>query len=532
MEVEIFLHGTPKGYNFVGKSDEFSYCSTFYTNRNESEKLVIEIRNSVNKVYCYYTYIKSKNVSSIDIRPGGYVAITVRIDNYCKDTIAIFFILKSIYRKHVIGNFVQEVGDMTKYIVENLSVKEDELDNMMRTLVQLLSLQILSNDFVPVSMEVIPNKKGSEQQYNLLDCSAEQVLNAIKRNGRASVSLVYPSAQERQLRAKMESEIINMRHSLEDKLCQQEKQFQDLLSQNRDFHSEIEVIRHKLNSSEKDKLHLLDENAKLKSIINDLKNKERKLSEQANLRDEIAKVSEPLLRLNGLLQRYWTVVPSLQNNQTSIRRFDADFEKRRPEKVSSFKNSNIWKIALLIFALASILLLTVLFFQIKLYSKYNSSYVEEPKVELKTDIEPTNVIESKTEQVSSVIENFDGARIDIKGYSGKGGLQYGKEYILFVSDRYSKPIEDVDGIKWHCDGGFIDTYDRASARLKVKRDSGYVRIACYLPNGRSIERELKIHSVTEGNSSMQASRPSPVRISKKEESVSKQQPSKNSKFKE
>ena len=267
----------------------------------------------------------------------------------------------------------------------------------------------------------------------------------------------------------------------------------------------------------------------LEDKLSESERKNKILSDQANLKTELTKISEPLIRLNTLLQRFGIAAPSLQKNQTAMRRFDADFEKKRPEKVSSFKNSNIWKIALLIFALASILLFVVLLFQVKLYSKYNNSYVEEPKDELKTDIEPTNVIESKTEQVSSVIENFDGARIDIKGYSGKGGLQYGKEYILFVSDRYSKPIEDVDGIKWHCDGGFIDTYD---TRLKVKRDSGYVRIVCYLPNGRSIERELKIQSVTEGNSSMQASRPTPVRISKKEESVSKQLPSKNSKFKE
>ena len=42
----------------------------------------------------------------------------------------------------------------------------------------------------------------------------------------------------------------------------------------------------------------------------------------------------------------------------------------------------------------------------------------------------------------------------------------------------------------------------------------------------------KIQSVTEDNSSMQTSKLSPVRISKKDESVSKQLPSKNSKFKE
>lgn len=72
MEVEMFLHNKPKGYSFIGKSDEFSYCSIFYTNQNEDEELVIELRNIGNTTFYYYTYIKSKNVNDADLRPGGY----------------------------------------------------------------------------------------------------------------------------------------------------------------------------------------------------------------------------------------------------------------------------------------------------------------------------------------------------------------------------------------------------------------------------------------------------------------------------
>lgn len=295
---------------------------------------------------------------------------------------------------------------------------------------------------------------------------------------------------------------------------------------------EKEKVSSELDNHIKQRNILKDHVCALEMELQESKQKIKILSDQANLKTELVKISEPIIRLNALLQRVGISVPSLQKVPAPIKRFDAEIERRRPEKAPSYRSSNIWKVALLLFALISILLILVLFFQIKLYSQYNNSYVQEPKVELKTDVEPTNVIESKTEQVSSVIENLDGARIDIKGYSGKGGLQYGKEYILFVSDRYSKPIEDVDGIKWNCDGGEIDVYGRVSARLRINRNNGFIRIMCVLPNGRSIERELKIQSVTEDNSSMQTSKPSPVRISKKDESVSKQLPSKNSKFKE
>jgi len=261
--------------------------------------------------------------------------------------------------------------------------------------------------------------------------------------------------------------------------------------------------------------------AKVCALEEELQNSSKKiksLSEQANLKMELAHISGPLMSINALLQRYGIAAPSPQNN-TYRHRFDADLERRRLEKVPAYKTSKIWKIALILFALASILLLVVLFFQIKLYSKYNNSYVEEPKVELKTDVEPTNAIESKEEQALPVIEDYDGARIGIKGYSGKGRLQYGKEYVLFLSNRDSQPIEGTDGIIWDCDGGIIDNLGGSHAHLKIKRDSGSVRIVCHLPNGQQLERELEIQSLVVSDILDKRSEPYYVPDNKKEKGI-------------
>lgn len=524
MNVEIYIHGTTDGYDaYTTATDKDQYIQTFYGAEYNDQSLIVETKIVESNIYCYYTYYR-KNIQTYVGRPGGYIGMTLRTDSFVRNVQVMYQVMDMIYSQFITGSIVSD-ADNRKFIVRNL---KENTKKVVDQIVNLLSQTIQTKDIVKMDESFLGNA-GAALSYNPCDNRCKDLISEYKK---AEKLIISPSSSllREQLKAKeYQQKLEYIKKETEERYVSQLHKMQ---SENKKLQKERDGILADLHTHVETQKKLENHVCALEDKLSESERKNKILSDQANLKTELTKISEPLIRLNTLLQRFGIAAPSLQKNQTAMRRFDADFEKKRPEKVSSFKNSNIWKIALLIFALASILLFVVLLFQVKLYSKYNNSYVEEPKVELKTDIEPTNVIESKTEQVSSVIENFDGARIDIKGYSGKGGLQYGKEYILFVSDRYSKPIEDVDGIKWHCDGGFIDTYDRVSARLKVKRDSGYVRIVCYLPNGRSIERELKIQSVTEGNSSMQASRPTPVRISKKEESVSKQLPSKNSKFKE
>ena len=524
MNVEIYIHGTTDGYDaYTTATDKDQYIQTFYGAEYNDQSLIIETKIVENNIYCYYTYFR-KNIQTYVGRPGGYIGMTLRTDSFVRNVQVMYQVMDMIYSQFITGSIVSD-ADNRKFIVRNL---KENTKKVVDQIVNLLSQTIQTKDIVKMDESFLGNA-GAALSYNPCDNRCKDLISEYKKAEKLIISPSSSLLREQQKAKEYQQKLEYIKKETEERYVSQLHKMQ---SENKKLQKERDGILDDLHTHVEMQKKLENHVCALEDKLSESERKNKILSDQANLKTELTKISEPLIRLNTLLQRFGIAAPSLQKNQTAMRRFDADFEKKRPEKVSSFKNSNIWKIALLIFALASILLFVVLLFQVKLYSKYNNSYVEEPKDELKTDIEPTNVIESKTEQVSSVIENFDGARIDIKGYSGKGGLQYGKEYILFVSDRYSKPIEDVDGIKWHCDGGFIDTYDRVSARLKVKRDSGYVRIVCYLPNGRSIERELKILSVTEGNSSMQASRPTPVRISKKEESVSKQLPSKNSKFKE
>lgn len=524
MIIDIFIHGSTEDYDtYTTATDKDQYIPTFYGAEYNDQSLIVETKIVDSNIYCYYTYLR-KNVKTYLGRSGGYIGITLRTDSFIRNVLVMYQVMDMIYSQFITGSIVSD-DDNKKFIVRNL--KEINKKVVDQT-VNLLSLIIQTKDIVKMDDSFLENA-GAALSYNPCDNRCQVLIAEYKKAEKLIISPSSSLLREQQKAKEYQQKLEYIKKETEERYASHIKKMQaDVLM----LQKEKEKALFELDNHIKQRDILKNNVCVLEMELQESKQKIKSLSDQANLKTELVKISEPLMRLNALLQRFGIAISSQQSRHAPIRKFDADFEKRRPEKVSSFKNSNIWKIALMIFALASILQFVVLFFQIKLYSKYNNSYVEEPKVELKTDVEPTNTIESKEEQALPVIEDYDGARIGIKGYSGKGGLQYGKEYILFVSDRYSKPIEDVDGIKWNCDGGEIDVYGRASARLKINKDNSFIRIMCLLPNGRSIERELKIQSVSEDKSSIQASRTFPISISKKEESVSKPLPSKNYKFKQ
>ena len=457
MEVEVFLHGKPKGYSFIGKSDEFSYCSTFYTNQNEEEKLVIELRNIGNTTFCYYTYIKSKNVNDADSRPGGYKALTIRLDYFCRDTIALYFILKAIYKKHVVGNFVQEVGDTTKYVVENLSTKESELDNIMRTFVQLLSLQIPSSEFAKIRFEKIPNQNGTVQ-LSLLDCSNDSVLNGIKKSGKVSVSMSYPSVRERNLRIELKKEMEIRTHEFESELHHRDMRFRDELSM------KVEQLKKSLSERE--------------NIIAKLENE---MAMNRRNKEVMANFHQTALQAENSVKKIVSDLKSLHIP------FDYINPSRNEPRPSLF-HRNLFPI------IASVLLLIVLSFQIALFFTRNDVSKELPtqQVEnLNNDKKITPMVEEDTSH-QQTIEDLSNARIDIRGLRHpQEGLLIGKPYpVAVITNR--RPVTNVKGITWECigKGAYIEPLSGNEVMLNVQ-EVGVITIICHLPNGNTIKREIK-----------------------------------------
>jgi len=507
MNVELFLHGTPDGLDAYSTSTEHdTYVDSFYSSDYRDQSMIVETKIKENKIFSYYTYFR-QNVISTKNRQG-YFGLTIRIDSFFMTNLQVMYqLLDVIYNQSILGIIISE-GKERKYIVSKFQVEGKKIcDNIIK----LLSLTIKPKSVIVLDDSFLGNS-GSPIMFNPCD---ENCTNALNQYKSAEKIIISPSASlpREQIKAKEYQEKIDyIRKESEDRTLSQIKKMK---KENDSLQSEIKQISSKLQNNEREGEVLKQKICNLEKELQESHYKVKQLSDQAELKKELVKISDPLLRLNGLLQRIGIVAMPPQKNPASIRRIDADVERRKVEYVSSYKSAKNLKFFSIILIITSILLLGVLVFQIMLFSKYNH-YVPEPKVNQLSEI---SNIESLDNQVQANKEYYEDAKIEIKGYSGKGGLQYGKEYVLFLSNRDSQPIEGTDGVIWDCDGGIIDNLGGSHAHLKIKRDSGSVRIVCHLPNGQQLERELGIQSLVVSDILDKRSEPYPVPDNKKEKGI-------------
>ena len=90
MDLELFIHGVPKGQKIWGKAEnDLAYIQNFYTQNNDETKFLVEIRSTKDTTFCYYSYLKYNNVVASDGRAGSYFGMTLRFDVYCADIVTI-----------------------------------------------------------------------------------------------------------------------------------------------------------------------------------------------------------------------------------------------------------------------------------------------------------------------------------------------------------------------------------------------------------------------------------------------------------
>ena len=105
MELEVYIHGNPTGFKYLGPAKEKdSFFQRFY-NRTKSvgKELIIESAQP----YYYYTYLFCKNVLDTNSRPNSYFGITIRFDAYYKSAANLYTLLDTLCNKWVIGNLLK-----------------------------------------------------------------------------------------------------------------------------------------------------------------------------------------------------------------------------------------------------------------------------------------------------------------------------------------------------------------------------------------------------------------------------------------
>lgn len=189
MQLEVYIHGNPKGFYYLGPSNEKdSFFQRFY-NKTKSVGKELIIENA--KPYCYYTFLLGKNVYDTNGRPNAYLGITVRFDVYYINAINIYTLLDSLCNKWIIGDVLKVEESNLKYVTTDIS--QQAFENIQSDLVAWISR---SEDSDLTSTPNVSNSNGQIGQINLIDSSADNVKKVFQRFGTISISTDYALLRE------------------------------------------------------------------------------------------------------------------------------------------------------------------------------------------------------------------------------------------------------------------------------------------------------------------------------------------------
>lgn len=197
MEFDVILHGKPiAGSHRVTKGLDDDFCQNlvdkFFLSMGkikDSETLIVDTRNWKGKWYSVYTFWLGHNITDTADRTSFLAISMVVPDQYVCLVSAVYTLLKSAYREHIIGTYLSPNG---KYIVQDFN--DNAAFEKLYT--------FLNGNFVNLSEELDDSFKQTSENisniyYNLLDCDSKAFVEALKKNGRIFVSNTYDTKDSR-----------------------------------------------------------------------------------------------------------------------------------------------------------------------------------------------------------------------------------------------------------------------------------------------------------------------------------------------
>ena len=284
MDVEFFIHGVPDGNDFFGLAEDRMYFDSFYSGEAEN-RLLIQTRISGGILYCYYNYLIGKNVISYSGRQGSYFGITLRLDQYCIDFSKIYRLLDTAYSLYCVNSLLAQTGGNTKYLVSNFKSAKNQTDRIKAKVIGLLQDGFSGNDFTALDNTFNKNNATNTlSRRNLLDCTADNVMSAVKQSGKIAISLSYPSQREKLLSRQYEQKINSIRESYNS-----EKTRTD---------GELLQLKSTLKQQEEENRQLYKEKQELESRIREFKQIKRIDELIAPIKGPIALLAEEIQRLS------------------------------------------------------------------------------------------------------------------------------------------------------------------------------------------------------------------------------------------
>lgn len=234
MNIEFYIHGVPKGFDYIGPEAERAYFSTFYSaNKGERTKFTIEHRKIDGQPYCYYNYLKYHNIADADQRKGAYFGMSLRMDSYYADVIGLQGLFDLLFCKFVVGNILTENGDSMKYLVSQFSQRKDVIEQIQGCMIQMLQSLLSAKQLYPLSSTVETSVSSAE--VSIFDYDKTSFAQMLQTHSKVSLSADTPSKHEKELVQQFNVQISQLRASkdkelnrLRQMLDEQEKELAEL----------------------------------------------------------------------------------------------------------------------------------------------------------------------------------------------------------------------------------------------------------------------------------------------------------------
>ena len=293
MTVDFILHGVPNGQDFWGANDDNHYFSTFYVQKSEREYLSIEARKVSGKSYCYYNYLKYNNVTAADGRAGAYLGITLRFDAYYKDILNIYQLFEIVYN-NLLDTIFEKNGEAIKYKISKFEAADSNLNEIKKKVVNLIQLSATAKDFTALNDSFFNNEDKTLPAF-LLDCTPDNVLQALKKYGKIDVSKYYPSNNEAKKMRNIEERFIATISQKDKDLEEKNQQISKIVDDCQNLKSNLsaekeEVLR--LGKVVSEKENTIKKNEASLKQVDELKSKIEKLTTTLQIKENEIKQKE------------------------------------------------------------------------------------------------------------------------------------------------------------------------------------------------------------------------------------------------
>ncbi len=301
MDVELFIHGVPNGEGFWGKEEDRNYFGTFYDNSSDEVKFLIQTRAIKGKNYCYYNYLVYKtagaqtpNVVANDGRDGSYFGITLRFDAYCKDITNMYRILDMVFGVYVMGTLLKMEKTKLKYTTPDFKSVSNVLESIEKVVIQLIRNAFSGESFTP--LDGFATAGGNCPTINLYDCTAENVMSAVKQYSRIAVSPYYPSGREVAIQQQYNSQIQTTQQQCEARLKAVAKEKNGISISLSSAKNQVSQLQREIGQKDGTISQLNGEVSHLQSEI-------RNMGQNKKVAQIVAPIREPIVELATILKR-------------------------------------------------------------------------------------------------------------------------------------------------------------------------------------------------------------------------------------